>query len=556
MLALRHVHESDIELDPPRESIDLVETLVIPLWRSRLWIVAAVLFGIALGAFQAATQPNTYDSTGKLLVRAGAREEGTAETRVGSTLRSDILTGREAVMNELHLLSNPRVYEAVVRRVGPDRILAPYDPTAQGGSYGAATRALHKFQIAWFRLLAGRSGDSSAIGEEARVAAATLALQRALHLRAEPGSSVLTITCTTTSPRLSAQLVDAFIAEALVHHQVVFASDSSLAFLDEQVSAAEALRSKAEERLAEYRVQCGIFDADIQRSQLLADKQTLEGQLNEEYARIAGLEAMQAVVEGELVKEGERWLVPVERALMPNPAYSRLQQRIFDLRLDLVDLEGSRDRTAQQVESERSKLQQQILTAEIELAQTPEFLDPGMAIVEQPNPRYVRLRERLDSIEEELIALRSSSSKRSQRLAQVEKSLVELEQCTPLLGNLENEARQSNLRLEGFLSARLQVGVLDKLDEMNLINLRPLQSATVAATKSGPRRGRSVMLGGMLGIAAGLGLALLRPGLDRRLRSPEDVRRFLGNPVLGVVPETLRARRPSQRGSTPVAGGR
>ena len=44
-------------------------------------------------------------------------------------------------------------------------------------------------------------------------------------------------------------------------------------------------------------------------------------------------------------------------------------------------------------------------------------------------------------------------------------------------------------------------------------------------------------MGLLLGLAVGGGLALLRPSLDRRLRSPADVRRHLRAPVLGVLPQ-------------------
>jgi len=40
----------------------------------------------------------------------------------------------------------------------------------------------------------------------------------------------------------------------------------------------------------------------------------------------------------------------------------------------------------------------------------------------------------------------------------------------------------------------------------------------------------------VLGLLAGVGLALILDVLDQRLRSPEEVRNVLGLPVLGVIP--------------------
>lgn len=525
--------------EPERPAVDLVETLLVPLWRSRGWIALMAVLGLAAGIFHAAIQPNSYDSIGKLLARPGAREEGSAEARVVGSGRVEILSGREAVSNELHLLSNPKVYEKVVRRVGAERILAPYDPRSAGGGYGAATSALHAFQAAWFRLLAGgrSAGGHAPDGCEGCVAAATQVLMRSLFLRSETGSSVISIVCTTSSPRLSADLVDAFIAEAVAHHQEVFASDSSLAFLEEQVAAAMAARARADEQLSDFRVQCGFYDAEAQRGHLLTDLHTLRAQLDEDLARLATLTALESLLQEEIAKEDERQRVPVERTVLMNPARTRIEQRIFDLRIELLGLQGKRDRTTAQLEAERASLEQQLAKAQEELERTQEFLDPGTMLQDLPNPRYARLRERLDVAHEERIALQSGSRKREERLAQAQRSLVELERCGPTLNLLETEARQASQRLDQFLEAREQVGLMDLLDSVNLINLRPLQYATLPFQKSGPRRGRSVLLGLALGLMGGFGLALVRPSLDRRLRGPADVRRLLRAPVLGVLPE-------------------
>jgi hypothetical protein len=46
------------------------------------------------------------------------------------------------------------------------------------------------------------------------------------------------------------------------------------------------------------------------------------------------------------------------------------------------------------------------------------------------------------------------------------------------------------------------------------------------------------MLGALFGVMIGIGLALFREYLDRSLRTEEDIQRYLGLPVLSVVPKT------------------
>lgn len=531
----------DLSEDAPREAFETVDRLIVPVWRSRIWIVLLACVGLGAGAFMGAIKPNTYDSVGKLLTRAGAREQGSTESTVVGGGGSNVMGQREAIVNELHLLSNPIVFENVARRVGPARIFSAYDPASAGSEKGLATGWMHEFQSWWFARTSSADGPSHAPDLcGACVAKAEEALQRVIEVRPEMGSNVITVIATTNSPELSASLVDAFIAEALVHHQAVFSSENSLTFLDEQVQAAVLETSKADEALSDYRVSCGFYDADSQREHLLTDLNTLDTALATEGARLAALESEEVIVESALAKEAPTLKMTVQGALTPNAEHSRLKQRLLDLGDEILTLEGSRDLTAQQIKDRRAILNQQIQASQAELSSQPEFLDPGVTISEVPNTRYVRLRDRLDDIRAEEVSLRSSSQKHVERLTHVRGQLVSLERCGPNLRLLQTTATQNKARLDKFLAAREHVGVMDLLDSVNMINLRPLQAATLPLTKSGPRRGRLVMIGGVLGLAIGLGLAFLRQSLDRRVRTTEDVERVLGTAVLGVVPNVKR----------------
>jgi uncharacterized protein involved in exopolysaccharide biosynthesis len=372
---------------------------------------------------------------------------------------------------------------------------------------------------------------------------ATNFLMRALVVHSEATSSVLTVTCVTTSPQLSADLVNAFIDEALAAHQAVYSSDTSLAFLDQQVAQARSQLSVSEKTLGDYRLQCGIHDDELHRENLMQDLQDLQSQVSADLATVASQEGLKTFLEQELAHEKPFLKVEVERQPQANPSRARLEERVTDLRVELIELEKARDRRPQQIETERANILAKIETLEEEIGKTPEFLELGPAIVDQANPRYERLRIRLDEVASELVTLKSEAAKRAERLETVKSALIELEKCVPTLNFFESEAEQSKQRLDQFLAARAQVGVLDLLDQMMLINLRPLQRAIPPRTKSGPQRGKLVVLGGLFGFAAGIGFAFARANLGRRLKSPADVRRLLGLPLLGIVPEARLARR-------------
>ncbi|MGO4340861.1 polysaccharide biosynthesis tyrosine autokinase [Pedococcus sp. 2YAF34] len=66
----------------------------------------------------------------------------------------------------------------------------------------------------------------------------------------------------------------------------------------------------------------------------------------------------------------------------------------------------------------------------------------------------------------------------------------------------------------------------------------PIESAALPGAPVSPNTRRNLALGFVLGLMLGLGYALLRSQLDRRVREPEVVERDFGVTVAGAIPET------------------
>lgn len=87
-------------------------------------------------------------------------------------------------------------------------------------------------------------------------------------------------------------------------------------------------------------------------------------------------------------------------------------------------------------------------------------------------------------------------------------------------------------------SLRQQVEQLGVLAALQTGNAELVQPANAPLAPSSPQLTRNVVLAVILGIMLGIGLALLRDRLDRRLRGREDAEALLGRPVLGLIPES------------------
>ncbi len=73
-------------------------------------------------------------------------------------------------------------------------------------------------------------------------------------------------------------------------------------------------------------------------------------------------------------------------------------------------------------------------------------------------------------------------------------------------------------------------------DAPTVVSLTTLDSAALPGAPSSPNVKLSVALGILVGLALGVGYALVRAALDRRLRKPEDVEREFDVPVVGALP--------------------
>jgi capsular exopolysaccharide synthesis family protein len=83
--------------------------------------------------------------------------------------------------------------------------------------------------------------------------------------------------------------------------------------------------------------------------------------------------------------------------------------------------------------------------------------------------------------------------------------------------------------------------IIRRLEEIKLIrDLGGFDAEVIATPQPGGRTGtgaiKVVLLGGLLGLAGGLGLAFLAEVSDKSFRTPEEIRRRLGLPVVGHVP--------------------
>ena len=106
-----------------------------------------------------------------------------------------------------------------------------------------------------------------------------------------------------------------------------------------------------------------------------------------------------------------------------------------------------------------------------------------------------------------------------------------------LYNGLKVEIQNKKTLLDSLLRRESETGVEARLKGLRTSNIRVVDRARVPVRPSSPNKKRNLILALILGLGAGVGLALMFDLLDNSVKTSEDVERYAGLPTLGVVPK-------------------
>ena len=187
------------------------------------------------------------------------------------------------------------------------------------------------------------------------------------------------------------------------------------------------------------------------------------------------------------------------------------------------------------------KLKAQAADLRIEVSRALESLGPK-------HPRIIELRAQMQEVQKKLEAeiqtmlqavnteLRVARARENALLQNVDQLRQEAQKI------YEKEIDYQGLEREVNSNQQMQETVLNRLKEMGVSgaletnNLRVVEEAQVPAFPIKPQKSREIGIAIILGLLAGIGVALFLERLDNTIRTPEEVQSYLGFPVIGVVP--------------------
>jgi len=272
-------------------------------------------------------------------------------------------------------------------------------------------------------------------------------------------------------------------------------------WLDRSTRELKAKVQQAEQALANYTRENNIFSTEGKET-LTADKLS---RLHEQVMR-AETDRMLKQSLYEEVKMGRVAQLPEAFA---DPKSSDLQKKLQELAITLSDLETKYG---------------------------PE------------NPQIVRVKQEIAVIQGQISESRSTLAERLK--ADYERAVRDEQSLKAALEKAKGEAVQQNqaaiqlniLKQDVDTANKLYTEFLQNTNQANLQvaeqhnNVRIISPARVPKTPISPARMRTVVIGFMLALSAGIGLAMFLEYIDNTIKTVEDVSRYVQLPALSVIP--------------------
>nr|WP_319393491.1 GumC family protein [uncultured Desulfobacter sp.] len=284
-------------------------------------------------------------------------------------------------------------------------------------------------------------------------------------------------------------------------------SKQTLGWLNNELYELRQKLEQSEKEFFDYKQESKVFSLD--GKQKMAE-QKIEA-FNTRYleARNHRLE-LDAIID-EFTKHirGEKGISAI-RSLMDNPMIDNIYLKIVDLELEYSRL------------------------SKIYKDQHPKIL--------QLQSELSKSRSRLtEEIKKELSNLKSERKVLLAREQNLEKTIAGFE--TDALNTSSKALKYSILKRNVDSNQNLYDLMLSRVKESNILqtsdtsNIRVVEKAMVPARPVSPNKKRNLLLGAVLGLFGGIGLAFFLEYLDQTVRTEEDITSHFKLPVLSVIPE-------------------
>ena len=364
-------------------------------------------------------------------------------------------------------------------------------------------------------------------------------IRRSLSAQPVRGSDIIKISVVGRDPE-ACSIVANTVTEVMRRRSVEVRREeirSVRGFIEDQLSIVSDQLHRAEENMKLFKEENRVTSLDQESQEVLQRITEAEILFNRANTDRGAAERQLAYVQKKL--QEQRDLVVSSIADITSPWAKKLKDILIELEVQYATLQvqGYLQDHPKMVELRKDINQtKESLTREVlKIADGENMLDPLSQI-----PQFL---QQSISLQVDLEMYRSKENTLRHIIEKYERTLGMLP---------DRELRLAQLTRAKDVNHRIYMKLLEKREEARIIetsrisNLRVIDPAEIPSSPIKPRKKSNLILGLIVGMTLGVGLAFLIDSLDTSLKTIEDVEQFAEMVVLGSLP-TIRGRRKALR---------
>lgn len=521
-----------------REEIDEEISLqdYIRVLRKRKWTIFAVtITAIIIVLIASFFMPPVYKATTTILIS----QSGTQAAIFGGAEANLIFGRADEVETQLEILKSYSIAKGVAEILPPDIFEKAREENFEKKkeNFRWLINILGKLRLknVVASLLGVNNNRNHSNEPELSFKDTIKQIRGSLAVNSVRNTNIIEISSENNNPKLAAEIANTiasvFVDESLTINRS--RATEAKKFIEEQLLEKEKELKQGEEEKLQYKKQENILYLDEETKMNIEQLANFQAQEMEVNNQIVENRAKLIEAHKQLERQSETYIF--SETITANPIVQQLQSQLASLEIQLPAL------------SEKySKESPQVTEVEIKIKETKNKISEKVAEivgskVSARNPIYQNLLAQIVTLETNTISLDTKMEAISKTIKEYEKRLEKLPEKELQLARLERAVKVSEniylLLLEKYQEARIN-------EVMELGNMRIIDDALAPEDPIKPNKKLNLAIGGILGLMLGVMLVFFMEYMDNTIKTTDDIERYLGLPVLGLIPKvTLKTKR-------------
>ncbi len=283
------------------------------------------------------------------------------------------------------------------------------------------------------------------------------------------------------------------------------ASNDAVECLKKQILIKKGLVEKAENSLQIYREKKKILTLDGRKNIIVNKLEDLNRKLTNSRTKRMKLETLYNLIKK---CDGKQEMLETIPGIMENTLIIRLKTQYVSLLTEIRKLSKKYGKNHPTMIRDVTKAEEMKVKIDEEIAKIVENIATKYKVTSSQEKGLS------DALEEQtLVAL-------------------ELNRDAIVYARLKRDSERERVMYEILLKRVKETDITGELQTSNISIVDPAETPRVPIK---PRKKKNVLLGALLGLFIGIGLSFFLEYLDNTIKEPEDVERFLGIPLLGII---------------------